>query len=276
MSNAEAKKLFNDVRKGMGLKEAKDFKNHIQLEPVSSTREQFVQGKLFELGEQVIVKKTDEVGTITVLGSNYVIVETADRQTRQWLDAVEKIEEAVRWKKAGPNGEIEINHKGQKYKIERALDHNERHKGEFKIMVWDKRKRSWEWDNTVRGKAYAKELVMDKLDESKQPEWGTPESTKKAKSTTPGEIGELSMSLKDITKSGINKKGVGDKDKLKKDLDKLKKGLNKEDAMDKAKSMIDREKTKDAVKHDRMLDRARLAVARRKNRETDPRGKQEQ
>jgi hypothetical protein len=69
------------------------------------------------------------------------------------------------WKRAGPNGEIEITIKGQRYKIEKALDHNERHKGEFKIMMWDARRRSWEWDNTVQGKAYAKELVMDKLDE---------------------------------------------------------------------------------------------------------------
>lgn len=70
------------------------------------------------------------------------------------------------WKKAGPNGEIEITVKGQRWKIEKALDHNERHKGEWKIMMWDKRRQEWSWDNTVRGKAYAKELVMDKLQES--------------------------------------------------------------------------------------------------------------
>ena len=93
MSNNDARRLFNDVRKGMGLKEAKDFKRHIQLDSVSETREKFIEGALYELGEQVIIKKTDEVGTITVLGSNYVIVETTDRKTRQWLDAVEKIEE---------------------------------------------------------------------------------------------------------------------------------------------------------------------------------------
>ena len=70
-----------------------------------------------------------------------------------------------RWKKAGPNGEVEVTIKGQRYKIEKALDHNDRHRGEYKIMVWDKRRRDWEWDNTVQGKGYAKELVMDKLNE---------------------------------------------------------------------------------------------------------------
>lgn len=72
------------------------------------------------------------------------------------------------WKRAGPNGEVEITIKGQRYKIEKALDHNERHRGEYKIMMWDKRRRDWEWDNTVQGKGYAKELVMDKLDENFQ------------------------------------------------------------------------------------------------------------
>ena len=93
MSNNDARRLYNDVRKGMGLKEQNEFKRHVQLQPVSETREKFIEGELFDIGEQVIIKKTDEVGTISVLGSNYVIVETAERKTRQWLDAVEKIEE---------------------------------------------------------------------------------------------------------------------------------------------------------------------------------------
>ena len=102
MSNNDSRRLFNDVRTGLGLKEQSDFKRHVQLDRVSETREKFVSGNLFELGESVIVKKTDEVGTITVLGSNYVIVETADRKTRQWLDAVEKIEEEYKYTEGTP------------------------------------------------------------------------------------------------------------------------------------------------------------------------------
>jgi len=97
ISNPDAKKMFNAVRSGMGLKEEHEFKRHIQLETVSETREAFVKGELFELGEQVIIKKTSEVGKITVIGSNYVIVETADKTTRQWLDSVEKIEEEAKY-----------------------------------------------------------------------------------------------------------------------------------------------------------------------------------
>ena len=97
ISNPDAKKMFNAVRSGMGLKEEHEFKRHIQLKTVSETREAFVKGELFELGEQVIIKSTSEVGKITVIGSNYVIVETADKTTRQWLDSVEKIEEEAKY-----------------------------------------------------------------------------------------------------------------------------------------------------------------------------------
>ena len=98
MGNKDAKKLFTDVRKGMGIKEETVFSRHVELEPVSETREKFVKGELFELGDQVIVKESDEVGIITHLGSNYVIVQLSeDKVVRKWLDAVEKIEEAC-WK----------------------------------------------------------------------------------------------------------------------------------------------------------------------------------
>ena len=94
MSNSESRKLFNDVRKGLGLKEEKTFKNHIQLEKVSDRREQFASGNLFSVGDEVIVKETNEIAKIDIIGSNYVIVEQNGNRKRMWLDAVEKIEEA--------------------------------------------------------------------------------------------------------------------------------------------------------------------------------------
>jgi hypothetical protein len=176
---------------------------------------------LFELGESVIIKKTDEVGTITVLGSNYVIVETADRKTRQWLDAVEKIEEA------------------------------------------------------------------------NQPEWGTPESTKKAKNMTPGQQEAQDPDIKDregtqparyhaglskATKIArdrhfqANKPGPAPGDanaktkpsKHTKFVQKLM-GEAADTRVDIAKAKIDREKEADKKKHDRMMDRARLTDTKKKN-----------
>ena len=91
-SNADAKNLFNTVRKGMGLKEQKEYKNHIQLNPISETREQYVSGNLYDIGDKVIVKESDEVGEVTHLGANYVIVEKGETQKRYWLDSIELLE----------------------------------------------------------------------------------------------------------------------------------------------------------------------------------------
>ena len=91
-SNADAKNLFNTVRKGMGLKEQKEYKNHVQLNPVSETREQYVSGDLYDIGDKVIVKESDEVGEVTHLGANYVIVEKGETQKRYWLDSIELLE----------------------------------------------------------------------------------------------------------------------------------------------------------------------------------------
>ncbi len=101
-SNSDSKRLFNLVRKGMGLKEQNEFKRHIQLPAVSETREEFVKGELYTVGDEVIIKETNQVGKVTVLGSNYVIVETSNGKTRQWLDAVEKIEEEYKYSDGTP------------------------------------------------------------------------------------------------------------------------------------------------------------------------------
>lgn len=95
MSNSDARKLFNDVRTGMGLKEETEFKNHISFQPVSETREKFVQGELYNVGDMVVVKESGNLTEVTRLGANYVITETNGIQTRRWLDSVEKLLEPV-------------------------------------------------------------------------------------------------------------------------------------------------------------------------------------
>jgi hypothetical protein len=93
MSNPDTRKLFNDVRTGMGLKEASEFRNHLELETVSETREQYVSGELFGVGDTVVIKESEEIATVSVLGANYVIVETSDgKKLRKWLDSVELVE----------------------------------------------------------------------------------------------------------------------------------------------------------------------------------------
>ena len=92
MSDKDTRKLFNDVRKGLGLKEETSFKRHINMGSAGDIREAYVEGKLFELGDIVVIKESEEVGVVSVLGANYVIVECGDKKVRKWLDAVELVE----------------------------------------------------------------------------------------------------------------------------------------------------------------------------------------
>lgn len=88
--------LYYAVRKGMGLKK-ESFRKHVELPPLSETREEYIEGSLFKTGDTVQIKETKEVGEIVVCGSNYVMVQTESSKKRYWLDAVELVEYAGEW-----------------------------------------------------------------------------------------------------------------------------------------------------------------------------------
>ena len=92
VSNNEAKKVYNEVRRGMGLREQKHFQNKLIFEPVSEKREDYVKGHLFDIGDRVTFMGSDELASVTGLGSNYVIVEQNGRSYRKWIDDVELVE----------------------------------------------------------------------------------------------------------------------------------------------------------------------------------------
>lgn len=164
MPSKDARKLFNDVRTGMGLKESAKFKNHIDLGPTSDLREKYIEGDLFNEGDRVVIKSSNQGGYVHRLGTNYVIVALDEgRISRQWLT------------------------------------------------------------NLIK--------------EEKQPEWGTPASTKKAKKYVPGQ-----------TAAPVVKEKTEDKTEV-----------------DKAKVQVSLEKQRDERKYDRILDRARLIHARKLN-----------
>jgi hypothetical protein len=195
-SNADSKALFNAVRKGMGLKEATDFRNHVQLEPVSEVRESYVDGKLFEVGDDVVIIENGEIGKVKELGSNYVIIESKSNRYRKWLDAVEKVEQKYPEYTVAP---FSVN-------LNEAVD------------------------NT-------KSMYKD------TPDWGTPESTKKAKKKTPGE-----KSLK------------GFKEQT---MDTVKKTISREREQAREKDQKEKEQMK--VRHDRLRDKARRRTMIKRN-----------
>jgi hypothetical protein len=91
-ADIDSKELFNAVRKGMGLKEENTFRQHVDLPVVSQTREEYVSGNLFEVGDTVNIKESSTIGQITVCGTNYVIVESELGSKRYWLDSIELVE----------------------------------------------------------------------------------------------------------------------------------------------------------------------------------------
>ena len=86
--------LYYAVRKGLGLKK-ESFRKHIELPPLSETREDYIDGNLFAKGNIVRIKESQEIGEIVVCGSNYVMVETESSKKRYWLDGVELVEDAA-------------------------------------------------------------------------------------------------------------------------------------------------------------------------------------
>lgn len=92
VTNPEAKNVFNQIRSAMGLKEQTEFKNHIQLESVSEIRENYINGMLYNVGDNVVIKDTGEIANVKYLGSNYVILEGTGNTKRKWLNDIEKIE----------------------------------------------------------------------------------------------------------------------------------------------------------------------------------------
>ena len=235
MSNKDARHLFNNVRSGMGLKEERDFKRHIQLTPVSDLRESYVKKNLFELGEQVVMPKNDNrVGMIQYLGSNYIIVESKGERWRCWIDDVAKVDPAgePRWNVSDINA-------------------------------------------TPEGGVVKESINESKSMYSDKPDWGTPEATKKAKSVTPGQPQEGSKGLwhniQARRKKGLRPLRPGEKNYPKTldieeqgEMDRARQTIARDKKQ--ARDMIAQEKERDAKKHDQILDRARRAIATKRTK----------
>lgn len=236
-SDKDTRKLFNDVRKGMGLKEELQFKNHIELPVVSETREQYIKGALYAVGDEVVIKETDELVKVAVLGSNYVIIERSDgTRLRKWLDAVELIE-----KSAPQDKDIKDKEGTQPKKYYAGL------------------KKSTKSKRDAHFKKHGKKADDD--DSAYKPAPG--DATAKTKPS------KYTKAFKDMydedcwdgyVQQGMKKKGNKNVPNC----------VPKEDAVKQAQAAIERERETDKIKHDRILDRARLARARKKNRESKP------
>jgi len=217
MSDRDAKRLFNDIRVGMGLKETKEFKNHINLGVVSETRERYLEGELFNEGDRVITK-AGLSGHIHRLGSNYVIVALDEgRISRQWLDDVE-LEERLDGRSTTDLIKSFFDRHKNKKKYQQAvrlfLDMRKKNPGQANKMLHkvgqmtgaDIRELDRVLRDMVAKGAMPKHLLnypslqgvkTAPFRESTQPEWGTDASTRKAKKMTPNEDSVQDPDIKD-------------------------------------------------------------------------------
>lgn len=255
VNNAEAKKIYNAVRSGMGLKEQKEFKNHIQLEPISNIRESYMNGNLFEVGEEVVIKGQGIVAEIKHLGANYLIVESKGEVYRKWLTDVEKV---------NPNEEFE-------YEVVDFIKENKEEENEdiFDVADFSVEKQG---SLTVR--------LRDLTEGREDPDIGDmkgnqpagyyrgikKKSTKKARAAHFKKYGKY-----DDDNPAAYKPAPGDataKTKPSKHTKKFKQMFGEKDNLEIAKKRVERQKAAADKRHDRMLDRARLRDVKQKNRET--------
>lgn len=277
MSDANTKRLFNDVRSGMNLKES-TFKNHIQLETVSKERELYVHGVLFTEGDYCIVKESSELATVKVLGSNYVIIEAQDGKTyRKWLTDVEPLDlpeeyeaewgtdKATNlWKKATPgqNESLWANIHAKRRRGEKM-----RKKGEKGAPTPDQIKRAQGEATTPQDK----DIADRKGTQPARYHTGLAKSTKAARDAQFKR--QAKMSDKDPS---AYRPAPGDREsktKPSKHTKAFKAMYGEQMTQAVLQKRQDKEAQRLAVKHDRQDDILRLKKARIKNRETDPRVK---
>ena len=75
----------------MGLK-LESTREHIELPKLSDVREDYIEGKLFKVGDEVVLKESGDIGNILVCGTNHLVVEFGAWKKRVWLDQVELAE----------------------------------------------------------------------------------------------------------------------------------------------------------------------------------------
>jgi hypothetical protein len=269
LSNKDSREIFNAVRKGMGLSEVKEFHTHIKLDPISETREAYVNGELFHIGDRVVIKESEEVAVIKTLGSNYVIVETDKGIYRKWISAVERLEESDRWYKNQPEwGTPESTKKAKSITPGQSESKDPCWPGYRQIGT--KIKNGREVPNCVAEKI---EVAQDKdIDDKEGSQPATFFKGLKSKSTKSKRDAHFKkMTKKSDDDPSAYKPAPGDataKTKPSQYTKKFKQMYGEGTALDRAKETIKKEKETDRQRHDRMLDRARMVDTLKKNRKT--------
>ena len=120
----DSKEVFDTLRKAMGIKEAAEYKHHVQLESVSDEREQYVKGNLYNVGDIVVIKNTEEKkfyveeGTVEFSSNNLLILTSTVRDLKNFDKvSVENLLQEAKNKLSDKNSSDK-----DKYKISHNID----------------------------------------------------------------------------------------------------------------------------------------------------------
>jgi hypothetical protein len=184
----EHKTLFNLVRKRMGLKEKNNFREHIELPSLSETRERYIAGEIFNVGDTVYVGEVPIV--IKERKSNFVICEEGEKYFINVLS--EKLNKTYG---KGLSKSTKDKRQAQFNKQAKMDDDDPR---AYKPAPGDARAKTKLSKHTI---AYRKKFGKDEA-----LEFGTDELAKKYKKDTPGQISEKSIKglEKKAEESGIS------------------------------------------------------------------------
>ena len=169
--------LFNLIRKRMGLKEMTNFRKHIQLPELSETREKYIAGEIFNVGDKAYVGEVQV--TIKERKSNFIIDEEGDKYFIQSLsEKKKKINKAYG---KGLSKSTKDKRQAQFNKQGKMADDDPR---AYKPAPGDARAKTKLSKHTIAYRKKFGEFVEEPLEQ------GTDRLKKKYKKDTPGEVAE--------------------------------------------------------------------------------------
>ena len=167
--------LFNLIRKRMGLKEMTNFRKHIQLPELSETREKYIAGEIFNVGDKAYVGEVQV--TIKERKSNFIIDEEGDKYFIQSLSE-KKLNKAYG---KGLSKSTKDKRQAQFNKQAKMADDDPR---AYKPAPGDARGKTKLSKHTLAYRKKFGEFVEEPLEQ------GTDKLKKKYKKDTPGEVAE--------------------------------------------------------------------------------------
>jgi hypothetical protein len=86
----EAKDLFNQLRSDYGCDRINNIRKHIQLEKVSDLRERYISGKVFNVGDEVLIKENSLTGVIIKRRTNHLVVDVNGKLVSKWITDIQE------------------------------------------------------------------------------------------------------------------------------------------------------------------------------------------